>query len=163
MPEPVRIELVGGPYDGKRLESPTLPERIEVEIPPGPKARYARTTRFTSKGRVIYRVVEGCMGETMDEVILNIDDADLVDPSDPRGRSYRQINAAKAHKWSIGMLVELEDGVRLWVVAHERDRDQAPAYSLAWNRDDNVPKRPGYANYGWRHGIPEDALRPVSG
>jgi hypothetical protein len=59
MADLVAIELVGGIYDGERMEMPTLPERIEVEIPPGPKARYARTPRFTAKGRVIYRWVEG--------------------------------------------------------------------------------------------------------
>lgn len=47
-------------------------------------------------------------------ILINI--ADLVDPYDPAKRSYRQVNAEKQHSIPIGALVELESGVRLFVV-----------------------------------------------
>lgn len=62
-------------------------------------------------------------------VFVNI--ADLQDPSDPSGRSYRQVNAEKKHAIPIGALVEVADtGERLYVMAHHRDCDQTPLYGL---------------------------------
>jgi hypothetical protein len=57
--------------------------------------------------------------------------ADLQDPADPQGRSYRQINAEKKHAIPLGALVELEDGERLYVAHHGRDCDQTPLYGLS--------------------------------
>ena len=57
--------------------------------------------------------------------------ADLVDPDDPQGRTYRQINAATQHGIPLGALVELESGARLFVVLQGRDCDQTPLYWLA--------------------------------
>jgi len=75
-------------------------------------------------------------------MILNI--ADLVNPE--TGNTYRQDNMAKKHTIPIGSLVEivhnpipgikddpedlLEIGIRLHVVAHTRDCDGTPLYSL---------------------------------
>lgn len=57
--------------------------------------------------------------------------ADLQDPNDPRGRSYRQVNAEKKHAIPIGALVEIEEtGERLYVMSHGRDCDQTPLYGL---------------------------------
>jgi hypothetical protein len=57
--------------------------------------------------------------------------ADLVDPDDPQGRTYRQVNAAKTHGIALGALVELEEGgARLFVVKLGRDCDQTPLYWL---------------------------------
>lgn len=61
--------------------------------------------------------------------IVNV--ADLRDPSDPQGRSYRQVNAEKTHGIPVGALVELESGARLFVVLQGRDCDQTPLYWLA--------------------------------
>lgn len=64
------------------------------------------------------------------KVIVNI--ADLQDPNDPQGRSYRQVNAEKKHAIPIGALVEVEDtGERLYVMAHQRDCDKTPLYGLS--------------------------------
>lgn len=39
--------------------------------------------------------------------------ADLVDPHDPAGRTWREINDATAHQTPVGSLVELDGGGRL--------------------------------------------------
>jgi hypothetical protein len=58
--------------------------------------------------------------------------ADMRDPDDPAGRSYRQVNAAKTHGIPLRALVEIEDtGERLYVVLQGRDCNQTPAYWLA--------------------------------
>jgi len=70
--------------------------------------------------------------------IINV--ADLRDPNDPQGRSYRQVNAERQHAIPIGTLVELEDGERLYVVFHHRDCDQTPLYGLSlkdWAEEPN--------------------------
>ena len=81
--------------------------------------------------------------------------ADLVDPDDPEGRTYRQVNATKTHAIPIGSLVELRNGTRAWVVSHNRDCDQTPLYAVSLDRDDTEAHRPGFANPSWRHGLPE--------
>jgi hypothetical protein len=69
-----------------------------------------------------------------------VDVSDLIDPGDAGGRSYREVNATKTHAIPIGSLVELKDGVRLFVVYHARDCDQTPLYSLS----DDGQKRAGF-------------------
>jgi hypothetical protein len=64
--------------------------------------------------------------------------ADLPDRFDPQGRSYRQVNAAKTHTIPIGSLVELESGIRLFVVHHSRDCDETPLYMMAMKPDESV-------------------------
>ena len=66
--------------------------------------------------------------------IFNV--ADLTDPNDPQGRTYRQVNAEKTHAIPLGALVELETGERLRVMMHTRDCDQTPLYSLGVSGDD---------------------------
>ncbi len=56
--------------------------------------------------------------------------ADLRDPGDSAGRSYRQVNAELLHTIPIGSLVELESGERLYVAQHGRDCDMTPLYTL---------------------------------
>lgn len=57
---------------------------------------------------------------------------DLIDPDDADGRSYREVNAAKNHLHSVGALVQLDNGVRLYVVDLCRDCDSTPLYKLSW-------------------------------
>jgi hypothetical protein len=65
----------------------------------------------------------------MTTILINL--ADLQDPNDPEGRSYRQVNAEKAHAIPIGALVEVaETGERLYVMTHGRDCDLTPLYGL---------------------------------
>lgn len=80
-----------------------------------------------------------------------IDVADLK----PAGseKTYRQLNAEKAHRIPLGALVELrrynsdleedEDdpfGLRLYVVGHTRDCDQTPLYTLSYKTLDEYLK-----------------------
>jgi hypothetical protein len=61
--------------------------------------------------------------------------ADLTDPEDYEGRTYREVNMLKPHKISIGSLVELESGARLFVSKLTRDCDGTPLYTLTVNDD----------------------------
>ena len=90
------------------------------------------------------------------KIMVNI--ADLTDPNDPAGRSYREVNAANAHAIPIGALVEIETGARLFVVAHNRDCDQTPLYALAADPNDTEVERQGFANHTWLHGYSEECL-----
>lgn len=63
--------------------------------------------------------------------------ADLKDPSDSQGRTYRQVNAERTHAIPIGSLVELATGERLRVMLHTRDCDQTPLYSLGVTGDED--------------------------
>ena len=92
-------------------------------------------------------------------ILINI--ADLRDPDDPQGRSYRQVNAEKTHSIPIGALVELENGARLFVVHHGRDCDQTPLYWLSADEDDTEQERAGWMNYGWTGGYSEDSLTVI--
>lgn len=65
--------------------------------------------------------------------------ADIVCPDDPQGRTYRQINNAKTHAIPVGALVELLNGVRLFVVWHGRDCDGTPLYWLSHKNDVRKP------------------------
>ena len=80
--------------------------------------------------------------------------ADLVDPDDPHGRTYREVNRANPHAIQIGTLVELESGARLFVVMHTRDCDGTPLYSLAADIED--------PDYKWSNGHADDGLAVVS-
>ena len=80
--------------------------------------------------------------------------ADLVDPEDPQGRTYRQINATKQHTLPVGSLVELEEGTRLWIVYQGRDCDMTPLYWLAMRPDEENKMR-------WRGGFPEESLTKI--
>jgi hypothetical protein len=51
------------------------------------------------------------------------------------GKNYRQTNLQKVHTVSLGSLVELETGVRLFVVEHVRDFDGTPLYNLCHDKD----------------------------
>lgn len=88
--------------------------------------------------------------------IINI--ADLRDPNDAEGRSYRQVNATKTHKYPIGALVEFNHGPRLWVVYHGRDCDQTPLYCLSFDPHDTQKESDNFYNRNWVTGISEESL-----
>lgn len=77
------------------------------------------------------------------------------------GKTYREINREKVHNISIRTLVELESGVRLFVVHHGRDCDETPLYELSYRQDDIQQKVPGFRNYGWVGGFAEESLTVV--
>jgi len=85
----------------------------------------------------------------------------LVDPDDSQGRTYKEVNMAKEHSYPIGTLVELEDGVRLWVVFHTRDCDGTPLYELSIKKNDTKEENPGFRNHSWSGGYPEESLKPI--
>lgn len=86
--------------------------------------------------------------------------ADLRDPTD--GRTYREINAEKVHKIPVGALVELETGVRLFVVSHSRDCDQTPLYYLSHDKNDTTRKWKSFRNASWVGGYSEESLTLIS-
>lgn len=88
--------------------------------------------------------------------------ADLKDPNDPHGRSYREINAEKSHGIPLGSLVELESGVRLFIVYLGRDCDQTPLYWLCDDPEDTEPDEDGFRNRRWIGGYPEDSLKVIN-
>lgn len=81
--------------------------------------------------------------------------ADLKDPNDQQGRSYREVNRDKRHNISLGSLVEINNGARAFVVKHTRDCDQTPLYSLAIDPDD--------CNFSMDHGYGEESLKTIKG
>lgn len=85
----------------------------------------------------------------------------LVDPDDPQGRTFKEVNMAKEHSYSIGTLVELEDGVRLWIVQLRRDCDGTPLYELSSEKDDTKEEKPGFRNRSWVGGFPEYSLKVI--
>lgn len=93
--------------------------------------------------------------------MINI--ADLRDPDDPAGRSYREVNADRIHGIPVGALVEIESsGVRLFVVYRGRDCDQTPLYWLSPDKNDTVKERESFANHGWHGGYAEYSLTIVT-
>lgn len=84
--------------------------------------------------------------------IVNI--ADLVDPNDERGRTYRQINNEMTHSIPIGALVQVETGERLVVKMHTRDCDGTPLYSIGLTEYEDIGK--------WDHGHCEHGLTVVA-
>ena len=91
--------------------------------------------------------------------IINI--ADLTDPDDPQGRSYREVNKEKIHKFKVGQLVELENGARMFVVKQTRDCDQTPLYSLSPDKDDTEQQSENFANHTWHNGYSEEDMKAV--
>jgi len=86
--------------------------------------------------------------------LINI--ADLKDPNDVYGRSYRQVNAEKTHNIPINSLVELDSGARAFVVRHNRDCDQTPLYSLA------IDPEPELHRFSMCHGYCEESLKRIT-
>ena len=97
--------------------------------------------------------------------MINI--ADLKDPNDTQGRTYRQINAAMTHKITAGSLVEVNhctpgenDGIRLFVVFRGRDCDQTPLYWLSAEKED-MNKDPHNPFNKWVGGYSEESLTVI--
>ena len=82
--------------------------------------------------------------------------ADLKDPNDPQGRSYREVNREHRHNIPVGILVELKSGARAFVVKHTRDCDQTPLYSLAIDPD------PEQHKFSMCYGYDEESLKQIT-
>jgi hypothetical protein len=83
--------------------------------------------------------------------------ADLKDPNDKQGRTYRQINNSVCHGIGLGVLVELDTGVRLFVAKHTRDCDGTPLYVLTSEIQGEYPLN----QMNWLHGYSDNILRAV--
>ncbi len=83
--------------------------------------------------------------------------ADLKDPNDPKGRSYREVNNARGHKFGVGVLVELDNGVRLFTAKQTRDCDGTPMYVLTYEQKGEYPLNKVKFIYGYS----EDNLKAV--
>jgi hypothetical protein len=86
--------------------------------------------------------------------IINI--ADLTDPDDERGRSYREVNNEKVHFYPKDTLVQLECGARLHVEEQTRDCDGTPLYTLSDRTEASSP-----SDYALYHGYAEDGFKAV--
>lgn len=85
--------------------------------------------------------------------------ADLLDPDDPQGRTYREINNAQDHYFEVGKMVEVVDtGVRLFVAHLSRDCDGTPLYTLTPElREDDLPLN----EMKWIGGYSKESLRLI--
>jgi hypothetical protein len=97
-------------------------------------------------------------------ICINV--ADLQDPADPKGRSYREVNAEKTHGIAVGALVELESGARLFVVHQGRDCDQTRPYWLAAHMPEMVegedsPDAIRWERTKWHGGYDEESLTVI--
>lgn len=77
-------------------------------------------------------------------VMINV--ADIIDPDDSLGRTYREINNSTEHKYAVGQLVEFEDGIRLRITRLVRDCDGTPMY---WFGVNDETMRRNYAEDGF--------------
>jgi hypothetical protein len=84
--------------------------------------------------------------------------ADLKDTNDPDGRSYREINNATAHNFNIGQLVELDNGVRMFIAKQTRDCDGTPLYCLTAEENQEYAQA---NHYSWVHGYSEDGMNAI--
>ena len=87
--------------------------------------------------------------------------ADLKDPNDANGRSYREINNAKIHRFKVGELVEIDHGVRVFIALQTRDCDGTPLYCLTPKKDDYALITKGFPNHNWLKGWSEDSMKRV--
>jgi hypothetical protein len=102
----MNIAFQGGPLDGQILavqrdiweyeaQVVDLSERNNPSVQTHP-LRYRRTDR-----RLVQGLIDAAVFEPMTEAPTMIPISDLRDPSDPQGRSYREVNAAKTHKYPV--------------------------------------------------------------
>jgi hypothetical protein len=63
----------------------------------------------------------------------------VADLDSGNGKTYREINNAMKHKITIGSLVEIDCGARLYVLKHNRDCDGTPLYVIGL-KDSNIIK-----------------------
>lgn len=93
-----------------------------------------------------------------------VDINSIVNPS--TGLTAREENEKKQHNIELGTLVEIENGCRLFVVAHERDWDGTPLYALSFNKEWE-PNTYGteyktFARWQIDAGYPEESLKIIA-
>ena len=90
----------------------------------------------------------------------------LYDIVESNGKTIKENNLDKKHNIPIGSLVEFigyenYEGVRMYIVSHDRDCDGTPLYSLSADKTDVKREREGFANWNWVHGCSEDSLKVI--
>jgi len=85
--------------------------------------------------------------------------ADLRDPNDNLGRTYREVANATKHTFDVGTLIELPNGVRLFVAYQYRDCDGTPLYALAADEDETEQMIGSRGNANWFRGCPEEDMK----
>jgi hypothetical protein len=85
--------------------------------------------------------------------------ADLVDPKDKEGRTYREINNATKHQYEVGQLIEIKNGVRMFIAKQTRDCDGTPLYSLTAEREIDEAL---FNERLWLHGYDEESMRLIT-
>lgn len=84
--------------------------------------------------------------------------ADLQDPEDSDGRTYREVNNAKTHSFNVGQMVEIHNGCRMFIAKHGRDCDGTPLYSLTTYEDTESAR---LNPISWSHGHDEEGMTEV--
>lgn len=104
---------------------------------------------------------------------MNVEIINVSDIVEANGKTWRENNLAIEHGIPIGTLVEVKfdswfgEGAcwkvqaRLWVVAHTRDCDGTPLYSLSQWRDPEIALVPPFAHDA-RGGFGEESLTPIA-
>ncbi len=64
-------------------------------------------------------------------MMINV--ADLTDPNDKNGRTYREINNATSHNYKVGQQVILSSGSVGFIESLTRDCDGTPLYKIVIN------------------------------
>ena len=83
----------------------------------------------------------------------------LKDPNDKLGRTYKELNIAKKHKYKVGDLVECtSSGIRAFVVKCNRDCDGTPLYVLCLDGNDTHQIQDGFLNRNWAGGYSDNYL-----
>jgi len=93
----------------------------------------------------------------------------LSDIIESNGKTVKENNLAKQHKFNIGDLVEfinskdMEDcaGVRMYIVAQNRDCDGTPLYCLCHDKSHTTVNCRGFRNLDWISGYGEESLRLI--
>ena len=76
------------------------------------------------------------------------------------GKTVKENNLEKTHKYKKGTLVEMENGVRMFISGYRRDCDGTPLYCLSYEND---PWEWENNSYGCQLcGFGEDRLTPIS-
>jgi len=70
------------------------------------------------------------------------------------GKTIKENNTAIKHSIPIGTLVEIETGVRLFILKHHRDCDGTPLYSIGIDEEDS------FSNY-IDHGYLESSFKVI--
>ena len=62
----------------------------------------------------------------------------MSDIVEKNGKTIKENNLEKKHKYPLNSLVELENGERLYIFKHTRDCDGSPLYSLGFKFNEEV-------------------------